>query len=496
MPLPAEIYTVASVRKIDQAAIKNAEISGFTLMTRAAEAAMREIQLRFPNAMHWQVVCGSGNNGGDGFVLARLAGHQGIAVSVLAMSDPEKLQGDAATAYMDFAAEGGVVGLWEGAVDEDADLLVDALLGSGLERDVEGDYAGAVAAINEHPAAVCSLDLPSGLHGDSGRILGTAVKADLTVTFVGLKIGLFVGNGPLICGDIAFADLEIPASCKSMIPPELRRTDDETVARALPRRDPLAHKGDFGHVLLIGGGPGMPGAIQLCGEGALRAGAGRVSIATHPSHAAQIASARPELMCHGIEDADGLLELMQKVDTLAIGPGLGTGEWARAMFTAATGSKLPIVIDADGLNLLAKTEGRRGSWILTPHPGEAATLLDRSTANVQADRHQAVTDLRQLRGGVTVLKGAGTLVVHKERTPWLCGAGNPGMAAPGMGDVLTGVIAGLLAQGLPAESAAVVGVAVHAKAGDRAALGGERGMTASDLLAELRACVNPHNPLP
>jgi NAD(P)H-hydrate epimerase len=380
MNLPGEIYSVANVRKIDKAAIDSG-ISGYVLMTRAAQAAMQEIEARYPQAKRWQVLCGAGNNGGDGYVLARLAGQKGIAVSALALSNPEELQGDAGTAYMDFAAEGGVVGMWEGTIDAEADLLVDAMLGSGLERDVEGEYAAAVDALNDHPASVCALDIPTGLHGDTGDVLGTAVRADLTVTFVGLKKGLLVGEGPAHRGELAFADLDIPEQCKSGIVPEVRRIDDAAVAAALPRRDRAAHKGDFGHVLLVGGGPGMPGAIRLCGEGALRAGAGRVSVATHPSHAAQIAASRPELMCHGVEGEADLEKLLQRVDTIGIGPGLGEDGWARALFTAALGSKLPAVIDADALNLLATTKGRRGSWILTPHPGEeCVTCASRGAA--------------------------------------------------------------------------------------------------------------------
>jgi len=491
LTLPAEIYTVENVRRIDQIAINDAGIGGYTLMTRAAQALLDAAQAKFPDARRWQIICGGGNNGGDGYVLARLAGQQGIAVSVICLVDPESLSGDAATAYMDFAAEGGGMAMWEGTLDAEADLLVDSLLGSGLQRDVEGAYADVVEAINAHPGAVVAVDIPTGLHGDTGAVQGSAVKADLTVTFVGLKSGLFLGAAPEHVGELRFADLDIAADCRAKIPTDMRRVSNSIVAAALPRRNRQAHKGDFGHLLVIGGGPGMPGAVRLCGEAALRSGAGRVSIATHPDHHAQIAAGRPELMCYAVEKLADIGRLLESVNAIAIGPGLGTGDWSRELFDTALKSELPLVLDADALNLLAQLVRHDDHWILTPHPGEAARLLDCSTVDVQRDRRKAVNDLQQKYGGTAVLKGSGSLISSVAGPAWLCTAGNPGMAAPGMGDVLTGIIAAFVAQGLPAELAAVAGVEVHARAGDAAARSGERGLLASELLQELRACVNP-----
>ena len=491
MDLPAEIYTVANVRRIDEIAINDAEIGGYKLMTRAGQALLDCALARFPEARRWQILCGAGNNGGDGYVLARLAAGQGIAVSVVSMIDPEKLTGDAATAYMDFAAEGGGLGLWEGEVDDEAELLVDALLGSGLERDVEGKYAEAVEAINAHRGATIAVDVPTGLDADTGAVLGCAVRADVTVTFVGLKTGLFLDAAPAHVGDLEFSNLDIPAECRATVPAAVRRISRKIVGVALPRRKRDAHKGDFGHLLLIGGGPGMPGAVRLCGEAALRSGAGRVSIATHPGHHAEIAAGRPELMCHAVDSLADIGELLKSITTIAIGPGLGTSAWAQKLFDTTMKSDLPMVLDADALNMLAKSDRRDDHWILTPHPGEAARLLGCSTAEVQADRRSAVRKLHKKYGGTAVLKGHGSLVSSIAGPAWLCTGGNPGMAAPGMGDVLTGIIGALLAQGVPPELAAVAGVDVHARAGDAAAAGGERGMLASDLLQELKACVNP-----
>ena len=489
--LPTNIYSVASVREIDRTAIQDHGVPGYTLMTRAGAAAVRAARERFSDATRWQVVCGAGNNAGDGYVVARLAAQEGIVVSVVALVDPGSLTGDAATAYGDFREAGGVVMPWEGQLDAEADLLVDALLGSGLERDVSGDFARAVAAMNSQESRIMALDIPTGVHGDTGRVMGTAVIADLTVTFVGLKAGLFTGDGAEHCGAVVFDGLEVPERCRPHGDAVYRRISDRLLHRCLTRRPRVAHKGDFGHVLVIGGGEGMPGAVRLAGEAALRTGAGLVSIATHPSHATVIAGSRPELMSHAIGDAASLAPLLERATAVAFGPGLGTSDWARQVYDSVSELDLPCVWDADALNLLAREPVKSERRIITPHPGEAGRLLGEGTAAVQDDRRSALQSLQQKYGGVIVLKGANTLVSSHERPPWLCVAGNPGMASPGMGDVLTGIIAALLAQGIGAETSAVVGVQAHARAGDRAAQAGERGTIASDLVDELRSVVNP-----
>lgn len=489
--LPVDIYSVAAVREMDRAAIEGEGIPGYALMKRAGAAAVSEARRRFPDAERWQVVCGAGNNAGDGYVVARLAANEGIAVSVVTLVDPQRLQGDAATACEEFVAGGGVVTGWSGQLDGDADLLFDGLLGSGLERDVEGEYALAVAAINSHAASVVALDIPTGINGDTGRVMGFAVRADLTVTFVGLKAGLFLADGPDYCGDVRFAGLGVPPQCRQRCEAAFRRIDNDRMQRTLPPRRRTAHKGDFGHVLVVGGGPGMPGAVRLCGEAALRTGAGLVSIATHPAHAATIAGSRPELMCHAIQGGEDLQALLDRADVVAFGPGLGRGDWAGELFRVLQQDERAAVWDADALNWLAEAPGFADRRIITPHPGEAGRLLGRGTDAVQADRRRALVDLRGRYGGVAVLKGSGTLVSSASGVPWLCTAGNPGMATPGMGDVLTGIVAGLLAQGLGLEDAAAVGVAAHARAGDRAAATGERGLLASDLMRELRHVINP-----
>jgi ADP-dependent NAD(P)H-hydrate dehydratase / NAD(P)H-hydrate epimerase len=488
--LPVEIYSTETVRRMDRAAIDVAGIPGYTLMERAAAAALELARRSWPAAKRWQVLCGGGNNGGDGYVLARLARQQGIGVHVTSLVSPDALQGDAATAYRDFVGTGGAAASWDRRLDEEADLLVDAILGSGLERNVEGLFAEAVEALCDHRAPVLALDIPSGISGDTGKVMGCAVRAAETVTFVGLKSGLFLGDARDFVGKLSFAGLGIPDSARAL-PALMRRIDVGAATPLLAPRPRDSHKGDFGHLLLVGSGPGMAGAIRLAGEAALRTGAGRVSIATHPAHCAAIASGCPELMCHGVSGGKDLEALLDRSDTVAIGPGLGTDGWAEGLLEGVLSSGLPAVVDADGLNLLAQRPRHYAQWILTPHPGEAARLLASSTAAIQGARIDAIKRLAERFGGTIVLKGAGTLVSSSDGPPWLCTVGNPGMAAPGMGDVLTGVIGALLAQGATLEEAAITGVEVHGQAGDMAAGRTPRGLLASDLMPALRVAVNP-----
>ncbi|MBT6210238.1 MAG: NAD(P)H-hydrate dehydratase [Woeseia sp.] len=485
------MYSVASVREIDRAAIDAGNISGYTLMTRAGQFAFAVVRQKYPDATRWQVVCGSGNNGGDGYVIARLAMDAGISVSVVALTPVEDLQGDAATAAMDFAAAGGAVVEFTGSLDSSADLLIDALLGTGLTRDVTGAYKDVIEAMNLHVARVIAMDVPSGLNADTGQVMGCAVRAIDTATFVGQTPGLTVGDAAAYVGDVCFSDLDIPHAIRSREMPVMRRIDSDLLSQYLPPRSRTSHKGDFGHVLVVGGSPGMPGAVRICGEAALRAGAGVVTVATHPAHSQTICMERPELMCLGLDSEADINGLIEKADVIAIGPGLGTDEWSRTLLDTVLTCELPLVVDADALNLLAHAGVSRKNWVLTPHPGEAGRLLAKPTAAIQDDRLGSLQTIVDRYQGVVVLKGAGTLVSSAAGAPWICSAGNPGMAAPGMGDALTGIVAALCAQGLSLEMAAIVGVQIHAEAGDAAAAQGERGLLVTDLLAALRAIVNP-----
>ncbi len=488
--LPIAVHSVAQVRAIDRQAIEQLHIPGYGLMQRAGEAALAAIRKYWPAAEHLLVACGVGNNAGDGYVLARLARAQDLQVTVIAYGAPEKLAEDALTAYRDFRDQGGKTRSQSDALPP-ADVIVDALFGTGLSRTLDAEWCRRIEALNAAGPSIFSLDVPSGLDADTGLIRGAAIRAERTLVFVGLKTGLYLGSGPDCSGAICFDDLAIPSALAAGAGQVASRIDTAFLASALPPRRRTANKGDYGHVLLIAGGEGMAGAASLAGEACLRAGAGKVTVATRAANVTAIVAGRPELMVRAIENQEELGSLFRSVDLVAIGPGLGKDAWAQAVFEAAMASDKPLVVDADALNLLALQPRRRDDWILTPHPGEAGRLLGTSAAAVQSDRLSAATVLADRYGGVVVLKGAGTLVARSGDTLALCDRGNPGMAAPGMGDVLTGVIAALAAQTKDPWVAARAGVLAHALAGDAAAQKGERGLLASDLFVHLAACVNP-----
>ena len=487
---PVLLYTAAQVRELDRLAIEAAGIPGYTLMSRAGEACWEALQARWPQARSLLVLCGSGNNGGDGFIIARLARAANWTVQVLQLGEPGRLQGDALTAQADFVAAGGQVSAFTAAASLEADIIVDAMLGTGVDRPLAGDWALAVERVNQSAVPVLAVDIPTGLQADTGAVSGTAIHADMTVTFIGRKAGLYTGVGPDYAGVTSFADLGVPESIYQQVPPAAQRVRHAALGPLAGPRVRSAHKGQHGQVLVIGGGEGMAGAARLAGEGALRSGAGLVSLATHPAHAAFVGASCPELICHAVATATELRRLIQSADVLLVGPGLGRSRWAQTLLAAVLEASQPLVIDADALNLLASAPARRVHQVLTPHPGEAARLLHQDTATIQRDRFAAAQAISQQYGGTTVLKGAGTVIHADDRLPVVCGAGNPGMATAGMGDVLAGVIAALIAQGMDIHAAAVAGVCVHAGAGDAAAVRGERGMLARDVIAELRGVLN------
>lgn len=485
------VFTPDKVRELDRIAIEEQGIAGYTLMRRAGQFAFDTIRERKPAANHWVIYCGSGNNAGDGYVIGRLALESELHVVVVAVGEPDRLGGDAARACKDYIAAGGEVQSFSPAAPAVGDLVIDALLGTGLQRPLQGVYAEAVSAINSSGLPVVAVDIPTGLNGTDGQVMGDCVHAALTVTFVGLKQGLFLGSGPSVCGELCFSDLRIARIAPDRVAPVMRCVGDRERRRYLPARNRASHKGDFGHVLVVGGNHGMGGAVRLAGSAALRAGAGLVSVATRADNVSAVIAGRPELMCRGVSDADGLNDLLARASVVAIGPGLGQDSWASDLLARVMASDLPLVLDADALNLLAINPQRRDNWVLTPHPGEAGRLLGISTQAVQADRAGALLELQRRYGGVVLLKGAGTLVTGQP-VPWVITAGNPGMSSAGMGDVLTGITAAVLAQCSGKDPATLValGAWLHAIAGDRAARAGERGMLAGDVVKELRACLN------
>ena len=434
--------------------------------------------------------CGAGNNGGDGYVIARLALEHGLNVNLIALANIDRLQGDALAAANHHLQAGGTINSIDDQDWQNCDVVVDSLLGTGLDREVGGDYKPAIEAINASQLPVLAVDIPSGLHANTGRVLGVAVAADQTATFIGLKQGLFTGEAADYCGQVNYYSLDVPQSVLELEQPSALRF--VAPSPLLPARQASAHKGDFGHVLLIGGESGYSGAIRLAAQAAARCGAGLTSIATRSAHAVLLTLTQPEIMSHGVESAEQLQPMLDKASVVVIGPGLGQSEWAKQLLEAVLASELPTVIDADALNLLALNpppSNRLNQCVLTPHPGEAARLLHRSNQAVQSDRFSAVRQLHKIYGGTIVLKGAGSLVDDSEIIT-VNSSGNPGMAGGGMGDVLSGIIAGLIAQGQDLASATRSAVWLHGAAADNAAQAGQRGLLASDLFPQIRELVN------
>jgi len=489
--LPLPLYRANQVRELDRIAIEEMGISGLCLMERAGYAAFKHLKRHWPQARRITVLCGIGNNGGDGYVLARLAYLAGYDVSVLQIGEISQLKGDAQTAYEVMCSIGLKTQVFAEKKLSIVDVIVDALFGTGLDREVSGQWWEVIEAINRYKHPILALDIPSGLQADSGSVLGIAVRADITITFIGLKQGLFTGKGPDYSGAVYFDNLQVPTTIYDSVKHVTNRLDYDLLKITLIKRLRTAHKGQFGHVLIIGGDNGMNGAVRLAAEAAARVGAGLISVATRSVHAALINLNYPEIMSHAVDTSEQLVPLLNKASIIAIGPGLGQSIWSRAMLETLKNCLKPIVVDADALNLLAKTPFRFPNSILTPHPGEAARLLEKSTTEVQANRFAMVRALQIRFGGVCILKGAGTLIAEANGQVGICTDGNPGMACGGMGDLLTGVIAGLLAQGLAPLEAAQLGICLHAKAGDRAAQNGERGLLPSDLLPWLRYYANP-----
>lgn len=487
--IPVEVYAAAQVRAMDRYAIEQAGIAGYTLMQRAGAATLATLERRWPGLGQLMVLCGGGNNAGDGYVLARLARAAGLTVRVFALVDPGRLKGDAAQAFADFTATGGRHQRFDAALLTGSALIVDALLGTGVDRPVEGVLRDCIETVNAGKLPVLALDVPSGLDADTGLAHGAAIRAACTITFVGLKTGLYLGDAPDHVGSLEFAGLEIPVAAREPHEPVLRRIDEKVLAAALPPRRRSAHKGEHGRVLIIGGFA-MAGAARLAGEAALRTGAGLVTIATRAKSAAAIVAGQPELICHALRSTAGLEPLLRVADAVAIGPGLGLDRRAQKFFDAVVEADKPLVVDADALTLLSRHPRPRADWILTPHPGEAARLLGTDIAAVQRNRLESVRAIATRYGGICVLKGAGTLVHSASDGTWVCDRGNPGMATAGTGDVLTGIIAALLAGGGDAMQCAQAGVLLHAESGDRAARAGQRGLIAGDLIAELHRAVN------
>jgi len=462
------------------------------LMHRAGEAAFVALRQHWPQATRIAVLVGPGQNGGDGVVVALLARAAGLSVELISWEASPTFIGSAAVFWGQWVESGGapVMRTDAGAIVEtlaDADVLVDAAFGIGLNRLVEGSAAALIQAVNARHAqglGVLAVDIPSGLLADTGHAGRAVIQADVTVTMLALKVGLFTGRGPGVTGRIELADLGQP------VPSRAPKGTLNIRPEPLPPRPVVSHKGSFGHLLVLAGNRGMSGAARMVAEAALRVGAGKITVATHVDHAAVLNLGRPELMVHGVTDERSLIRLMNGIDAVVVGPGLGRDGWALQLARTAFRHEGPMVVDADGLRLMGREVRRDWPTVITPHPGEAAELLDLSVAEVEADRPAVARALAERFGVTALLKGAGS-VVASDANLSVCGRGHPALATAGAGDVLSGVIGGLLTQGCPMTQVVTQAVCWHAVAGElEAHRAGAHGLAASDLLMPLRQLAN------
>lgn len=490
--LPNKLYNVASIVRLEKIAINRLQISSYDLMKRAGEAVYQVLVEKYPQCKNVLILCGAGNNAGDGYVVARLARQAGLHVSVVSLIDTETLTNEALLAYEDWS-ELSVNEPADISLLDKADIIVDALLGTGIKRDVSGDFGKWIDSVNSTGIPVLSIDIPSGLIADTGAIAGKAICAECTVSFIGLKQGMFTAQAKDVCGEIVFDDLALPAEVYSDIVShaQLINTIDYS---PLSHRAASSHKGRFGHVLIVGGNEGMPGAVILAARAALRTGAGLVTILTTVNNLEAIAGAIPEAMIKTCSRSDVLTEdYLSDITHIAIGMGLGQDDWALNMLQQCVLLNKPMLIDADALNLMALNAiAVTSPLVITPHPGEAARLLsvdtELSSADIQKDRFSAVLKLHALfeacESCSVVLKGSGTLIFDGQEIK-VCSLGNAAMAAPGMGDVLSGIVIALMAQGLDDSDAAELGVCLHASAADSVVGDNTRGLLATDVINAL-----------
>jgi hydroxyethylthiazole kinase-like uncharacterized protein yjeF len=483
------LYLTADVRALEAAAPRNPP----SLMERAGLAAAEMARdLSGGTGQPVLVIAGPGSNGGDAMVLARHLRQWYFKVTVVFAGEEDKLSADAKAALRGWREAGGAVSQTFPATHKWG-LVVDGLFGIGLERDVTGRYAEWVNTTNGLRASILALDLPSGLHSDTGRVMGCAIRATHTVTFIALKPGLLTLDGPDHCGEIHLRTLGLDA--QKLRPAHGFLVGREVLAGALKPRARNSHKGNYGSVGVIGGDHGMVGAALLAARAALKLGTGRVYVGLLARDAPLLDVEQPELM---LRSADEVLK-QDNLSCLAVGPGLGQMPGAAFYLEWAVESALPIVLDADALNLIAvdaqldrRLRNRKAATLLMPHPAEAARLLATSTAKVQDDRVGAAKALAEKYNCLVALKGAGTVCAAPDGVWYINTSGNPGMASAGMGDVLTGVVAALMSQGAEPRAALLAGVYLHGAAADHAVAGGTGpiGLTATDTIAAARALLN------
>ena len=478
-----KVFTGQECRELDRRAIEVHGIAGIALMRRAGRFAFEVLRARWPTVDAIDVVCGSGNNAGDGYIVAGIAKSHGLTAFVHQLSDPAKLKGDAARAYQWMLEQH--VELREGGEFE-GQLIIDALLGTGVVGEVRKPYARAIDRINASALDVLSLDVPSGISPDTGaRLTENPVRATATVMFIAPKLGLFTGAGVDYRGDLYCSDLEVPNEVFEGTA-GIQTIPHGPRFRSLPERSPASYKNRSGHVVIVGGNLGYGGAVLLAAEAALKTGAGLVSVVTHREYVGGFLARAPEVMVHRAERS--IADLLARADVIAIGPGLGRNAFGRRLLKQVTATDHPKILDADALHLIAD-EGKltESNAILTPHPGEAAALLNKTVADIERDRPAAAAAIAKQYGATCVLKGAGTLIGSEgSATHILCNA-NAALATAGSGDVLTGILATSLAQLRDPLAAACTGVYLHAKAGERAQNHADGGVVvAGDLVRNIR----------
>ncbi len=504
--LALKLYTAEQVKNSEVIAAQMAGVSMYSLMQRAGMAVYEHFLHLYPRVKNVLVVCGKGNNGGDGYIFASLAKQAQLNVNVFQLGDATSLTGDARYAYEDWQTVDGQNSSWDdwNTALLEADVIIDAMLGTGLSGEVRKEYRRYIEQINQIRCPVIAVDIPSGLCANTGAVLGDAIYANHTVTFIGVKQGLVTARARDHVGELHFCGLGVNVEFESIEEESALGIDNKVIPRLLPAQKPTAHKGDNGKLLCVGGNLGMSGAIRFCASAAVRSGSGLTAGITHPTSLMPLQIACPEVMSQSLtadELRDTENELTKRIrwaDAFVFGPGFGDDEWAYQAYQYLSQPHKPKVVDADGLNILAMLSQRYDGTlvcdnqrVMTPHPGEAARLLNVTTQDVERDRYSAARQLHERFGGVVVLKGAGTLIYDGIRM-YVCLAGNPGMASGGMGDVLSGVIGALLAKGIPISIAARLGVMIHSHAADiNAGQYGERGLLASDVVETLRVAINP-----
>jgi hydroxyethylthiazole kinase-like uncharacterized protein yjeF len=492
-PHGTPVYTTQEIRRLE--ALAAALPAAHPLMERAGLAAATLARDLAGSGKPVLVLAGPGNNGGDAFVIARYLRSWWFNVSLVFAGATGKLPADAAAALQAWRETGGTL-LESVPPGQQWGLIVDGLFGIGLTRDLDGPHAALVNAVNADPAPVLAIDVPSGIGSDTGRAMGCAIRARHTITFIGLKPGLLTLDGVDHCGEIHLATLDVDAA--SLLPPRGSIIGSEILRRALPPRALNTHKGDYGSIGIIGGDDGMVGAALLAGRAALKLGSGRVYVGLIANDAPAVDFIQPELMLREADSAQKVEQLVEPLSCLAIGPGLGQSPRAQTVLETAMRTGKPLVIDADGLNLLSRSPSIKiqlkqiPTVVLTPHPAEAARLLGCTTAAVQADRLAAALRLAQEWSCSVVLKGAGSICALKGGSWAINPSGNPGMASAGMGDVLTGIIASLIGQGAAADTALLAGVYLHGAAADAllAEGAGPLGLTASEVTTAARHLLN------